>query len=64
MNRRGGKPGPRDPALHLGLRFDEALGRFAQTDPAEVEEAVRKAADKPPPPPTKDTKPSAPKRSD
>lgn len=50
MNRKGGKTGPRDPALHLGLSFDEALGRFIGTDPAEMEEEVKRAEGQSPPP--------------
>jgi hypothetical protein len=64
MNRRGGKPGPREPALHLGLSFDEAVGRFLRTDPAEVEEAVKRAeAERLPPSPVRGAKKASRKQS-
>lgn len=37
------------PPLFLDMPFEEALGRFVQTDPKEVQENVRKAKKKRPP---------------
>ncbi len=38
-----------EPPLSLELDFFEALTRFAETDPAEVEESVERAKQKKPP---------------
>jgi hypothetical protein len=43
MNPRGSKL---DPKLKLDMSFDEALTRFAQTKPKEVERSVSKAKQK------------------
>lgn len=51
MNRKGGKPGPREDALKIGLDFNEALERFMRTDPKELPpNEKRPGGDKPPGP--------------
>jgi hypothetical protein len=47
MNPRGNKL---EPKLKLDIPFDEALRRFAQTKPKEVERSIKKAKQKKPPP--------------
>lgn len=43
-----------EPQFGLDMPFDEALGRFMQTDPKEVEKSIERAKKKKPP----DSKPS------
>ncbi|QNO29034.1 hypothetical protein EEB18_008920 [Sphingopyxis sp. OPL5] len=42
--------GPREKPLGLDMPFDEALARFMQTNPDEVEELAKKRRRKNPPP--------------
>ena len=46
MNQRGKKL---EPKLKLDMPFDEALERFAQTKPKEVERSIERAKQKKPP---------------
>lgn len=46
MTRKGKKL---EPKLYLDLDFDEALERFAQTDPKEVDTSIKRAKKKKPP---------------
>jgi hypothetical protein len=38
-----------EPKLKLNMSFEEALARFTQADPKEVEECIRKSRQKKPP---------------
>ena len=38
-----------EPPLKLNMSFEEALGRFARTDPKEVEESIERSKTKKPP---------------
>ncbi len=48
------------PPLKLNMSFEEALGRFARTDPKEVEEGIERAKMKRAP---QDNPPRRPRRS-
>ena len=48
-----------EPPLKLDMSFEEALGRFARTDPKEIEEGIERAKTKKPP----GVSPERPRRS-
>jgi hypothetical protein len=49
MKKRKIKSTPPDPPFGLDIPFDEALRRFIETDPAEVEANIRRSKKKKPP---------------
>jgi hypothetical protein len=50
---------PPEPPLGLDMPFDEALKRFIETDPKEVEASIKRAKKKKPPGGKKKSPPSA-----